>query len=308
MLTSNQTAVRMWGMANTLRGSACPQFKHGWADTPTYSVWRGIVRRHADMLCAEWAAFPNFKRDMGEKPKGKGLVRIDRHKEYSPENCRWAVRKGIHSPSYRHGATSSCWASKTYIAWSNMVQRTTNPKHKHFGAYGGRGIGVCERWLLFPNFLEDMGDKPDGLTLERIDNDQGYCPENCRWATRRDQTRNRRNTLRVQFRGTETTLGEVADKFSIPYHSIYNLLRDGYGLEEIVAIRTQTKDDMIHKNTPIPEQRETHQAVAKEMKIGDSVIFGSRAKAKGMQQALKTLGFSGCVRHTERGFRVWRTK
>lgn len=85
--------------------------------------------------------------------------------------------------------------SLTYIKWQQMKQRCFNPKNQRFKDYMGRGITVCERWLTFTNFLEDMGECPKGLTLERIDNDKGYSPDNCEWRTAKEQCRNRRSTV-----------------------------------------------------------------------------------------------------------------
>jgi hypothetical protein len=75
-----------------------------------------------------------------------------------------------------------------------VIQRCTNPKNKAWVSYGGRGVVVCDRWRVFGQFLEDMGVRPPGLTLERLDNDKGYEPGNCQWATRSDQMRNTRAT------------------------------------------------------------------------------------------------------------------
>lgn len=99
-----------------------------------------------------------------------------------------AGRSGAAAAHFVHGKDRT----PTHSTWVSMRQRCLNPNNPAYPRYGGRGIAVCERWSLFANFLADMGERPPGTTLDRIHNDRGYEPDNCRWATAKQQSQNRR--------------------------------------------------------------------------------------------------------------------
>jgi hypothetical protein len=126
------------------------------------------------------------------------------------------------TPTIRHGHALRKGFSPTYISWVGMIQRCFYAKHRHFSRYGGRGITVCERWRQFENFLADMGERPTGKSLDRIDTDRGYEPGNCRWATKNEQMRNTRRAL--MFDGKP--LAQWAEESGVPYQTLKARLRD----------------------------------------------------------------------------------
>lgn len=120
--------------------------------------------------------------------------------------------------------------------WYSMRNRCENPKDRqNYPHYGGRGIGVCERWTQFDNFAADMGERPPGTTLERIDNDGPYSPENCRWATRIEQARNTSLTIRVPHGDETLCLAEYCRRTGKNYKRILKRLAYGWSLERACA-------------------------------------------------------------------------
>lgn len=115
-----------------------------------------------------------------------------------------------------------------------MKERCLNPKHKAYKAYGGRGITVCKRWLVFENFLEDMGERPEGKTLDRKDNDKGYTKSNCRWATKEEQYDNQSHA--IEHNGEKHSIKGWADKFGIPYARLQARLQRGWEFERAISV------------------------------------------------------------------------
>lgn len=113
----------------------------------------------------------------------------------------------------KHGYATASSVSSEYHCWCGIKSRCYNSKMNNFYRYGGRGIGMCERWRnSFESFIADMGPKPSKThTIERIDNDGDYCPDNCRWATWDEQRQNKQNTKRVIYKGDEVTLRELSE-------------------------------------------------------------------------------------------------
>lgn len=113
-------------------------------------------------------------------------------------------------------------ASKSYRVWRGMLGRCTNPDHKSYKNYGGRGITICDRWLTsFENFYADMGDAPLTLDLDRIDNEKGYYKENCRWVTRSHNTRNKRGSRMVMFGGVSMHVMDACKIVGLNHRSVY---------------------------------------------------------------------------------------
>lgn len=107
------------------------------------------------------------------------------------------------------------YGTPTYRSWSSMLTRCTNAANHKYASYGGRGISVHESWKLFEGFYADMGERPEGTTLGRIDNDGNYEPGNCRWESVKQQGRNKRNTASFEHEGITATIPEHCERLGL---------------------------------------------------------------------------------------------
>ena len=126
------------------------------------------------------------------------------------------------------GLTHGLSSTKAYVSWEHMNQRCFNPNFKQYKDYGGDGITVCEEWRDFATFYKDMGAPPPGLTLDRIDNNGDYHKGNCRWATRAQQTQNRRNVKLnwdkvAEIRASTEAAKTLSSKFDVTVNAIYDI-------------------------------------------------------------------------------------
>jgi hypothetical protein len=145
----------------------------------------------------------------------------------------------VKGPRYIHGESSNGsqkQATPEYVVWMKMFDRCRNPRVHNYHRYGGRGITVCERWSNYPAFLEDMGRRPSNLhRIERINNDGHYTPENCRWATRSEQARNRRSNHRLTFNGRTLTMIEWSEELGLPLFTLCRRIYQGWSVERALT-------------------------------------------------------------------------
>lgn len=137
---------------------------------------------------------------------------------------------------FKHGFARPEDRSPTYRSWECAKARCRNKNDPFYHMYGGRGIRFSNAWDKFTDFLADMGHRPRGHSLDRIDVNRGYEPGNCRWATLSQQGRNRRNNVRVSFQGKDLTLVELSEVTGLPYQRLNErIVRRGWNVERAVT-------------------------------------------------------------------------
>ena len=175
--------------------------------------------------------------------------------------CDCGVKKHIPGTDLRTGNTSSCGCLRkdlgpgnkkhgrsrtkgSYSVWCNMRARCNNESDDSYHRYGGRGIYICERWREFENFLADMGERPKGMQLERVDNDGPYAPENCVWATAAQQSRNRRSNINVTIEGETLCLLDWCGRLGMDYFAVRKRIKDlGWTPEKALSVPVR-----VHRN------------------------------------------------------------
>jgi hypothetical protein len=124
----------------------------------------------------------------------------------------------------KHGKAKT----KIYGIWNGMKSRCQNPNNSAYKDYGGRGIKVCDSWNEFSNFYADMGEPKNGMTLERINNDENYCKENCTWANRSEQSLNRRNAVKLTIGDKTLSVSQWAEQSPVSSKTIYARIKNGW--------------------------------------------------------------------------------
>ena len=152
------------------------------------------------------------------------------------KSCGCAKRDAVvarNKASAKHGMTGT----RSHTAWINMQERCLNPNHSSYHRYGGRGVQICKRWLeTFQNFYDDMGDPPEGMSLDRIDVEGDYEPGNCRWATSEEQANNRANNRVIEFAGKKQTIAQWAREVGMSRAALRHRISAGWTPEEALTM------------------------------------------------------------------------
>lgn len=197
-------------------------------------------------------------------------------------SCGCNIAKSTIKRLTKHGM---CY-SKEWRAWKNMKRRCLNPKRKSFKNYGARGIKVCERWLgCFENFFEDMGKCPEGMSLDRIDVNGNYEPNNCRWADLITQANNKRNSVKIKDGQEELSIEELAKKTGIKSNTIRVRISKGMTKDEICNTPVRVSKPIY---TIFNGERRMLKDIAKEINFNYPLVSSRIQNGWDLEKALKT--------------------
>lgn len=149
-------------------------------------------------------------------------------------SCGCLMRE-ISAANGRASVIHGMYGTPTYLSWQSMRARCLNPNAISYPRYGGRGITVDQRWAGFEQFYADMGVRPDGTSLDRLDSNGPYNPSNCRWATAKEQARNKRTNRLLTYRGVTLAACEWAERAGINRNTLYARLRKGWSVERALS-------------------------------------------------------------------------
>ena len=165
------------------------------------------------------------------------VARHDDVKSGRTSSCGCLNREKTVEKNTTHGQSNT----PEYSAWNKCRNRCNNPNCQDYANYGGRGITVCERWDSLETFLADMGPRPKGCSLDRIDNELGYSPENCKWSTQSEQGRNRRSNRYIESWGITLLLCEWAEISGLASRTISSRIDRGWTPEEAITTHSGGK-------------------------------------------------------------------
>lgn len=157
-------------------------------------------------------------------------VRLGALRSGNTKSCGCIKIEKIKEAVTKHGAKINRKPTPEYAVWSLMRDRCNNANNQSYKYYGGRGIVVAKEWDEFCVFLQDMGERPDGSTIDRINPDGNYEPSNCRWATRKEQSRNRSYCRTVEFEGIDRPLWDLAEEYKLTATSLRRRIDAGWDL------------------------------------------------------------------------------
>ncbi|MBQ7844982.1 MAG: hypothetical protein IJ392_02395 [Clostridia bacterium] len=163
------------------------------------------------------------------------LCRCDCGKEHIA-TCAKLTKGSIKSCGCMRYSQNGHSRSRLYATWRGMRSRCEDPRHTKYRFYGGRGITVCEEWKDFLTFREWAlsNGYTDELTIDRIDSDKGYSPDNCRWLTMKEQANNRSSNRLLNYQGKQYTVAQFAEAFHLRYHTVMNRIKAGWSPDKII--------------------------------------------------------------------------